>query len=325
MIAQVHASDGETVGVSPAAWSLDRHGSRPGGQPLPLRELTAAKAAVKVWFLGAHGGAGESTLAGLFGESEPAHHQWPLATPGRAGTLVVLCARTSFWGMTAAMTVAGQWDEAGLRDRVQMPVGLVLIADRPWTAPEAPRSVRAPPAVRHRSPVATSVGGGVGGRRGSLAGQLSKGSPRFARGPERRPEGGEKGRALMVKRMLTRLARVNDAARTASWKLAQIATVTTGTIIVAGVGVACAASSVIPDPTAKALPGDTGAEITTALDYFVTGVLILAVVGVLGVLAKMASAHHGGRSATEYIPALGVCLFVAAAAGSVGQLVGGIA
>ncbi len=124
--------------------------------------------------------------------------------------------------------------------------------------------------------------------------------------------------------MLTKPARVIDAANIASRKLAQIATLTPAAVLVTGAGVASAATGV-PTPSAKALPGDVSTELTTALDYCVTGVLILAVVGVLGVLAKMASAHHGGRSATEYVPALGVCLFVAACAGSVGQLVGGIA
>ena len=130
----------------------------------------------------------------------------------------------------------------------------------------------------------------------------------------------------MVKRMLTTPARVVDAGRRRVQRVARIAAVTAGTFVAAGTGVAWAAgSSVIGDYSAKALPGDTSSEIATAIDYFITGVLLLAVVGVLGVLAKMATAHHGGRSATEYVPALGVCLFVAAAAGSVGQLIGGIA
>ncbi len=130
----------------------------------------------------------------------------------------------------------------------------------------------------------------------------------------------------MVKGMLKGLGRVIDAMCERVQKVARVATVTAGTFVAANTGVAVAAgSSVIGDYSAKALPGNTSSEIATAIDYFITGVLLLAVVGVLGVLAKMASAHHGGRSATEYVPALGVCLFVAAAAGSVGQLIGGIA
>lgn len=131
----------------------------------------------------------------------------------------------------------------------------------------------------------------------------------------------------MAKRMLTTAARVVDAVPWWIPRVARIATVATMVLLSADAGVASAAGSsgVIGDYSAKALPGNTSSEIATAIDYFITGVLLLAVVGVLGVLAKMATAHHGGRSATEYVPALGVCLFVAAAAGSVGQLIGGIA
>jgi hypothetical protein len=38
--------------------------------------------------------------------------------------------------MSAAMNVAGQWEAAGLRDRVEMPLGLVLISDRPGRLPK---------------------------------------------------------------------------------------------------------------------------------------------------------------------------------------------
>lgn len=128
----------------------------------------------------------------------------------------------------------------------------------------------------------------------------------------------------MVKRMLTKLTGAARAGQTHT--AARIAAITAGTFA-AGTTAASAASasSVLGSYSAKALPGTTGTELSTVIDYGITAVLILAVIGVLGALAKMASAHHGGRSATEYVPALGVCLMVAAVAGSVGAIVGGIA
>ena len=135
MTAQGHATNGSPPGVSPAAGSLDLQGRGPSSQPLPLRALPLTELPVRCWFLGAHGGAGESTLARLFAGFAAAKHAWPIASPAHGRTRVVLCARTNFWGMTAAMNVAGQWEAAGLRDRVEMPLGLVLIADRPGRLP----------------------------------------------------------------------------------------------------------------------------------------------------------------------------------------------
>jgi hypothetical protein len=130
----------------------------------------------------------------------------------------------------------------------------------------------------------------------------------------------------MVKRMLTKLTGAACAGRKWIQTAARITVIAVGTLAGASTAAASAAgSSVIGNYSAKALPGSTGAELATVIDYGITAVLILAVIGVLGALAKMASAHHGGRSATEYVPALGVCLLVAAVAGSVGAIVGGIA
>ncbi len=136
MIAQGHATNGARAGVPVAAGSLDLHGCGSSGQPLPVREVTGAELSVRCWFLGAHGGAGESTLTLLFAGFGSADHAWPVGPPGCARTRVVLCARTSFWGMAAAMRVAGQWEAERLRARVEMPLGLVLVADRPGRLPK---------------------------------------------------------------------------------------------------------------------------------------------------------------------------------------------
>ena len=59
-----------------------------------------------VWWLGVHGGAGESTLSALAAGSRPAQHGWPI--PDAAGTVhrVVLVARTNWGGLTAAQRAA---------------------------------------------------------------------------------------------------------------------------------------------------------------------------------------------------------------------------
>src|ERR1700731_341025 len=101
----------------------------------------------------------------------------------------------------------------------------------------------------------------------------------------------------MVKRMLTKLTgavragrrRVQTAARTAAIAVGTLAGTSTAAASAAG------ASSVLGKYSAKALPGSTGTELATVIDYGITAVLILAVIGVIGALAKMTSAHHGGR------------------------------
>jgi hypothetical protein len=41
----------------------------------------------------------------------------------------------------------------------------------------------------------------------------------------------------------------------------------------------------------------------------------------MGAVAKMVTAHHGGRSAGEFVPALGVCVIGAIIAGAAGGLI----
>lgn len=138
MIARVHATNG-ALGDSSAAGCLDLHGCGSSGQLLPLREVTAAELLVRCWFLGVHGGAGESTLARLFAGFAPAHHAWPIGPRGRARVRVTLCARTSFWGMTAVQASMRDWS-ANHRSHVDV-LGLVLVADRPGKLPSPLREL----------------------------------------------------------------------------------------------------------------------------------------------------------------------------------------
>jgi hypothetical protein len=99
-----------------------------------------------VWWLGAHGGAGESTLEELFRGSRAADHRWPLSPAQVAPARVVLTARTHARGLTAAQSAIREW--AGADAPVRL-LGLVLIADAPG---------RLPPPLRR---LAELVAGGV--------------------------------------------------------------------------------------------------------------------------------------------------------------------
>jgi hypothetical protein len=104
---------------------------------LPRRE---AAWPATVWWLGVHGGAGESTLASLAAGTRPADHAWPV--PATRGTThrVALVARTNYSGLTAAQRAATEWASGALGDGVQL-VGLVLIADAPGRRPKPLREM----------------------------------------------------------------------------------------------------------------------------------------------------------------------------------------
>lgn len=96
----------------------------------PARALPSFRSARApwLWFLGAHGGAAESTLAELLPGAGAADHRWPEPADGSIPT-VVLTARTSYAGLSAARAAATQW---AARDTPPVHLlGLVLIADAP--------------------------------------------------------------------------------------------------------------------------------------------------------------------------------------------------
>src|SRR5690625_6883559 len=66
-----------------------------------------------LWWVGAHGGAGESTLAGLIPEWRAAEGAWPRVSGADQPARVVLVGRSNAAGLTAAQTAATQW-AAGL-------------------------------------------------------------------------------------------------------------------------------------------------------------------------------------------------------------------
>jgi acetyl-CoA acetyltransferase len=93
-----------------------------------------------VWWLGAHGGAGESTLEELFSGSRAAGHRWPLSAAGVPPARVVLVARTHARGLTAAQAAIREW-AAG--DAQVLLLGLVLVADAPGRLPHGLRRLAA--------------------------------------------------------------------------------------------------------------------------------------------------------------------------------------
>ena len=99
--------------------------------------------AAPLWVVGAHGGAGESTVATLIGGTA-ASHRWPRQSPPAR---VVLTARTSLTGLLRAQLAMRSW-AAGQTPEIRM-VGLVLVADAQG---------RLPKSLTH---LAHTIGGGV--------------------------------------------------------------------------------------------------------------------------------------------------------------------
>lgn len=98
---------------------------------LPRRD-SAAQATV--WWLGVHGGAGETSLTLLAAGSRAADHAWPMPSPGLLNR-VALVARTNYAGLTAAQHAAREWASGALGDAIRLE-GLVLVPDQPGRLPK---------------------------------------------------------------------------------------------------------------------------------------------------------------------------------------------
>jgi hypothetical protein len=113
---------------------------------LPLRGTSRT---ALLWWVGVHGGAGESTLSALMPGSRAAGHAWPVPDAGYdvSPNPVVLVARTDLHGLRQVQRAAVQW-ASGAVPGVQL-LGVVLMADAPGRLPRPLRDF------------AAVVGGGV--------------------------------------------------------------------------------------------------------------------------------------------------------------------
>ncbi len=102
---------------------------------LPIHERGSTAA---LWWVGAHGGSGESTLAALMPGSQAAGHAWP-RTPSAMPARTVLVARADARGLRAAQDAMRQW-AAGLVPSVEV-LGLVVMADAPGRVPRSLRDL----------------------------------------------------------------------------------------------------------------------------------------------------------------------------------------
>ncbi|WP_422758818.1 hypothetical protein [Paenarthrobacter sp. C1] len=102
---------------------------------LPRRSVSGA--APDYWWLGVHGGAGETSLARLDRRTRAADHHWPMAG---SGSTVVLVARSNVPGLRAAQRAATEW-ASGAVPEVRV-AGLVVMADAPGRLPR--RSATSP-------------------------------------------------------------------------------------------------------------------------------------------------------------------------------------
>ena len=98
---------------------------------LPRRPLRPGEHARWI-VVGAHGGAGETTIADLIAGGRAAGHAWPIATEDDPPN-VLLVARTTHRGLHAAQSALREWASGVVP--VQL-AGLVLIADAPGRMPK---------------------------------------------------------------------------------------------------------------------------------------------------------------------------------------------
>ena len=114
----------QAVGVSPPD----------DGERFSRRLVAASTANVTLWWVGAHGGAGESTLEQLLEGSRASGHAWPCGELGTGLTpSVLLVARTHARGLRAAQLLAMEWASGSVPVVLH---GLVLIADAPGKLPK---------------------------------------------------------------------------------------------------------------------------------------------------------------------------------------------
>jgi hypothetical protein len=106
-----------------------------GSDRFARREIyTALDRDTRLWWMGVHGGAGETTLEQLLEGSRAAGHAWPIVPPGEGPPArVVLVARTNAHGLRSAQLAATEWASGDVPVHLE---GLVLLADAPGRLPK---------------------------------------------------------------------------------------------------------------------------------------------------------------------------------------------
>ena len=103
------------------------------GPALPARH---APGPAQLWWMGVHGGAGETTLAALSPVGRAAEHAWPVTEFGQHA--VVLVTRTHHYGLMGARQAAIEWARGEISVRL---IGLTLVADAPGRIPKPLRDL----------------------------------------------------------------------------------------------------------------------------------------------------------------------------------------
>jgi hypothetical protein len=128
---QQPAPSPQPADLTPRGPSAPQH-----GVPAPAEDQRLPKFAIPVadtlWWVGVHGGSGETTMSLLLPGTRAANHRWPIPPPP-VPTPVILVARTHGSGLRAAQRAATEW-ASGVVQGVAV-LGLVLIADAPGRLP----------------------------------------------------------------------------------------------------------------------------------------------------------------------------------------------
>lgn len=142
-------SDG--VATQPQAAEEDQvSAGHPGPGSAPVRRVGGTTSTPTLWVVGAHGGAGASTVAALDDRWVNTERQWP-AGDHEVAARAVLVARTHASGLLAARAALAAHEAAELDNTVRL-LGLVLVADAPGRLPKPLREL-----VAHVSGAATHV------------------------------------------------------------------------------------------------------------------------------------------------------------------------
>lgn len=128
-LAQVDASPTQLTGPH-----LPQHGVLAPQRLLPVRQVDGREGA-QLWVVGAHGGAGESTLAGLGQGWQAAGHCWTVPAAWGQRVPCLLTARTNHAGLHAGQQALQQWAAWDKTQLCPQLLGLVLLADAPGKLP----------------------------------------------------------------------------------------------------------------------------------------------------------------------------------------------